>query len=59
MWLGVKVGECLSSLFYKYKSVPEKGKYKNPKVKICKRCEIVKSNNSIIQKSKSSNMQKM
>ena len=30
----------------------QKGKYKNPKVQLCKRCEIVKSNNRIIQKSK-------
>ena len=36
-----------------------KGKYKNLKVQKSKRCEIVKSNNIIIQKSKSSNMQKM
>ena len=36
-----------------------KGKYKNPKVQKSKRYEIVKSNNRIIQKSKSSNMQKM
>ena len=28
----------------------QKGKYKNPKVQISKRCEIVKSNNRIIKK---------
>ena len=33
--------------------------FKNQKVQICKRCEIVQSNNRIIQKSKSSNMQKI
>ena len=42
---------------------PEKGtqkeKYKNPKVKKSKSCEIVKSNNRIIKKSKRSHMQKM
>ena len=37
----------------------QKGKYKNPQVQICERCERVKSNNRIIQKSISSNMQKM
>ena len=35
----------------------QKGKYKNPKVQKCRKCEIVKSKNRIIQKSKSSNMQ--
>ena len=37
----------------------QKGKYKNPKVQKSKRCEIVKSNNKIIQKSKTSNMHKI
>ena len=34
-----------------------KGKYKNPKVKKCRKCVIVISKNRIILKSKSSNMQ--
>ena len=32
---------------------------RNRKVQKCRKCEIVKSNNRIIQKSKSSKMQKM
>ena len=35
------------------------GKKKNPKVQKSKRCENVESNNRIIQKLKSSNIQKM
>jgi hypothetical protein len=37
----------------------QKWKYKNPKVQKSNRCEIVKSNNRIIQKSKSWNIQKI
>ena len=37
----------------------QKGKYKNPKVKKSKRCEIVKYNNRIIQKSESSEIEKL
>ena len=37
----------------------QKGKMKNPKFQKSKRCENVISNNRIIQKSKSSNIQKM
>ena len=36
----------------------KKGKYKNPKVQKFKRCEIVQSNNRIIQKLESSEIQK-
>ena len=35
----------------------QKGKYTNPKVQKCRRCDWVISRNRIIQKSKSSNMQ--
>ena len=48
---------------YAYMLHTEKGtkkeKYNNPKVQKFKRCEIVKSKNRIIQKSKSSNMQSL
>ena len=37
----------------------QEGKYKNPKGQKFKSCEIVKSNNRIIKKSQSSNMQKL
>ena len=37
----------------------QKGKYKNPKVQKSKRCDVVKSNNRIIQKSKSSKIKKL
>ena len=37
----------------------QKGKYNNTKVQKCRKCEIVIYKNRIIQKSKSSEMQKM
>ena len=45
--------------FVKKEKGTQKRKYKNPIVQKFKRCEILKSNNRIIQKSKSSNMQNM
>ena len=48
-----------TNIFTKPEKETQKGKYKNPGVQKSKRCEIVKSNNIINEKSKSSNMQKM
>ena len=49
--------KCAASSGFSTLRELQKGKYKNPIVQKSKRCEIVKSNNRIIKKLKSSNLQ--
>ena len=55
-WVRVFVGFSIKSEFPEKET--QKVKYKNPKVRISQRCEIVKSNNRIIKKLESSKIKK-